>query len=208
MESNREPAAPRFDAADAALVARAKAGDEAALRTLFDRHAPRLRALVKRRLRGILRRKVGESDVVQEAYLTAHLRLSDFEDRDEGSFGHWLGQILEHKIRDALRSHLGAGKRDVRQETSQGSHRAAPEPAGRGPSPSLVLMRGEERSRLQRAMEALSGDQRLILRMAHDEGLPLAEVARRLGRNADAVYKQYGRAVEALTERLGGAGGS
>ena len=42
--------------------------------------------------------------------------------------------------------------------------------------------------------------------MAHDSGLSLAEVARRLGRNVDAVYKMYGRAIEALAERLSAPG--
>lgn len=208
MKWHRKPAGEMAVATDAVLVTQAKAGDEAAFRALFERHAPRLRSLVRRRLRGILRRKVAESDVIQEAFLTAHVRLSDFEDRGDGSFGHWLRQVLEYKIGDALRVHLGTGKRDVKRETSQDGDVPPQEQLDRGPSPSFVLMRGEERVRLHRAMEALSGDQRLILKMAHEEGLSLAEVARRLGRRADAVYKQYGRAVEALTERLGGVGGS
>ena len=68
-------------------------------------------------------------------------------------------------------------------------------------------MHQEARARLERAMGRLSDNQRLILRMAHEEGLPLAEVARRLGRNADAVYKMYGRAVESLATLLRGVEG-
>ena len=93
---------------------------------------------------------------MQEAYLAAHVRLADFRDLGDGSFGRWLGQILEHKIRDALRRQLGTSKRDVRQEVSQGGLAAPQDAVARDPSPSQVGIRREERARLDRAVEGLS----------------------------------------------------
>ena len=203
MAKPKPPPHAGLPASDEELARRATAGDEDAERELVARHTPRLRALAERRLRGMVRRKLGASDVMQEAWLTAHVRLADFEDRGEGSFGRWLRQILDHKIRDELRRHLGTAKRDVRNEQS---HAEAPQVAGQDPSASTRAMRAEDRARLAQALAMLTEGQRLVLRMAHDEGLPIAEIARRLGRNADGVYKLYGRAIEALARRLGAEG--
>jgi RNA polymerase sigma-70 factor (ECF subfamily) len=208
VPNERESAAGRDARTDEDLVRRARAGEEEAERLLFERHAPRLRAIVRRRLRGILRRKVGESDVLQEAYLVAHQRMADFDDRGDGSFHRWLSQILENKIRDELRRHLGAGKRDVRQEVSQAADSPPPSALARDPSPSIVAMREEERARVEAAMASLSDEHRLLLGMAHEQGLAIAEIARRLGKNADAVYKAYGRATQALARRLSAAEGA
>src|SRR5262245_36494023 len=98
------------------VVRRARGGDEAAARLLFDRHLPELRAKVRARLPAPLRGKVGESDVIQEAYLAAFLGLSDFEGRGDGSFGRWLRGILDHKIADEVRRHVEAEMRDARRE--------------------------------------------------------------------------------------------
>src|SRR5688572_15585954 len=108
----------RAEPTDEELVERWRGGDQASAKILLDRYLPRLRARANRRLRGIVRRRVAESDAIQEAYLTAFLRLEDFEDRGPGSFGNWVSKILDHKLRDELRRHLGFSKRDARRERS------------------------------------------------------------------------------------------
>ena len=96
---------------EADLIRRAQAGDEEAARTLFERHVADLRRRVHRGLPSLARGKLAESDVIQEAYLTAFVRLADFEDRGEGSFGRWLTKILDNKIRHEARRYLGTTKR-------------------------------------------------------------------------------------------------
>jgi hypothetical protein len=56
------------DAEVAALVARLRAGDQAALAELFNRHRERLRRMVQLRLDHRLAGRVSTSDVLQEAY--------------------------------------------------------------------------------------------------------------------------------------------
>src|SRR5262245_59159359 len=99
------------------LVLRVRDGDGDAARLLYDRHAPALRAQVRRKLPNALRAKVGESDIIQEAYLAAFLRVTQFEDRGSGSFERWLRGILDHKLLDEVRRHMEAERRAVRRET-------------------------------------------------------------------------------------------
>ena len=187
---------------DEAVVRRILSGDEAAARELFDRYLPRLRGRVRRKLPARVRRKVGESEVVQEAYLTAFLRLAEFEDRGDGSFSRWLAAILKNKIDDELRRYLGTKRRDVRRETSLTSAGGGPRLPSKSPSPSAGAMALEDRQRLARAAEGLSEDHRTILRLVHEEGLRIFEAGTRMGRSGDAARKLYGRAVSRLAQRL------
>ena len=193
---------------DEDLVRRVREGDGDAARALFDRHAPALRAQVRRKLPNELRAKVGESDVIQEAYLAAFLRLTQFEDRGDGSFARWVRGILDHKLLDEVRRHGDAQKRAARRETRIRTRDERPHLAARESSPSVELM-AEERSAALRAERAsLPDDYRTILRLVHDDGLSLADAGARMERSPEAVRKLYGRALAVLGERLRRAGGT
>jgi RNA polymerase sigma-70 factor (ECF subfamily) len=184
------------------LVRRARDGDEAAHAVLYERWLPRMRARVRRRLHGRLRRRVAESDVVQDACLTAFMRLEDFEGRGDGSFGRWLTTIVDRKARAAIRRHVGTAARDVRREvpqlTESGSeHVRAPEP-----TPSVALMSREQAMAVQRTLDDLPAAYRDVLRLVHGQGVSLAEAGERLGRSANAAGKLYARALAALGKRL------
>ena len=190
------------DSSDEDLVRRVREGDTAAAQALFDRHARSLRAQVRRKLPNELRAKVGDSDVIQEAYLAAFLQLPQFENRGDGSFARWVRGILAHKLLDEVRRHADAQKRAARRETRIRTRDERPGLAAREDSPSADMIR-EERSAALRAERArLPDDYRTILRLVHDEGLSLADAGARMGRSADAVRKLYGRALAVLGDRL------
>ena len=185
---------------DEDLVRRAAAGDDVAFRVLVDRRLRSLTARVRKRIPAILRRKVSESDVVQAAFFTAYQKLPEFEDRGEGSFGRWLGEIAEFKVRDLLKRYRGTAKRRIDREIS-GDLRGRPEQVrSREPSPSSAAMATELRGRAAAAMARLPDHYREVLRLVQDEGLGLAEVGERTGRSAKAVSKLYGRAVNLLAK--------
>jgi RNA polymerase sigma-70 factor (ECF subfamily) len=183
---------------DEILAARARAGDEAAFRELCERHAPRLRPRVRRRLPTALRRKVSESDIIQDACLGAHLTLERFEDRGEGSFRRWLGRIVDHKVNDVLRKFLGTAKRGAVGEVSRHARPETRNVAGGGPTPSQVAEASELEERVREALEELPEHYRLVIRLVREDGLTLAETADRMGRSAGAVEKLYGRALSRL----------
>jgi RNA polymerase sigma-70 factor (ECF subfamily) len=188
---------------DEDLAQRIRDGDENARATLIDRYLERLRARVRRRLPALVRRKVAESDVIQEAWLTAFLRLEQFQDRGEGSFRRWIDRILSNKVRDEVRRYLGTAKRSAR-ERSHGAEGGGPaEAPARAPSPSSHAAARERRADVLRVIEELPESHRELLRLIHGAGLSQKEVALRTGRAQPAVRKAYGRALEAFRKRFG-----
>ena len=195
---------PPDEEPDEDLVRRVRAGDEAAARLLFERHLPALRAKARARLPAALRGKVGESDVVQEAWLAAFVALGKFEDRGEGSFGRWIRGIVEHKVREQADHHLGAAKRDARRAARLLTDEARSIPSPDQPSPSEVAMAGESAAELRSVIESLPEDHAAVLRLVYLDGLTLAQAGERMGRSADAVRKTYGRALTRLAEKMRG----
>ena len=82
---------------DIALVRRALARDEAAVRAIITANNQRLYRLA----RGILRRDHEAEDVVQETYVRAFTHLSDF--RGDSSLSTWLSRIAMNEALGRLR---------------------------------------------------------------------------------------------------------
>ena len=195
-------AAPDGSPSDEELVRRARNGDEAARSALVGRHARQLRARAQRLLPRVLRRKVAESDIVQEAWIAAFLRLGEFEERGEGSFARWMATVLDRKVLDEVRRFAGTGKRDVRREVAAGSSVERHAGAASDPSPSTEAVRGEERTRIDAAMATLPEPQRAVISLVQEERLTFEQAGARIGRSADAARKLYGRAVLAFAAAL------
>ncbi len=181
---------------DEDLAGRAASGDATALTALFERYRPRLWAHARRRLPAVLRARLAESDLVQEAWLTTSRRLSEFDDRGPGSFGRWLRGILDNKLRDQIRHHLQARRRDARRERAPAE--TPPPLAGHDPSPSAQVAGREDREALQDALRQVPDRHREILHLVHHVGLTLVESAGRLGITPNAAGKLYARAVSSL----------
>jgi len=205
LTSEARMAESRDEPSDEELVRRFRAGDETAARGLFERHADELRARAARGMPRAMRPRVAASDVVQEAWLAAFLRLADFEDRGEGSFRRWLATIAENKALDEVRHHVGATKRDVRREIDVQSGIVRLAGPARERSASADLRDAEDRAQVERAMSALPAAQREVMRLVHEERLTVEQAAARMNRSLAAVRKLYSRAVLRLAEEIGGA---
>ncbi len=191
-----------LDSPDAELVRRAREGDEAAFRALWERHRTKLATLARRRLPSLLNRRISVSDVVQECYAIAFERLDAFRDEGPDAFPRWLHGILKKRIQDQLRSHLQRQKRAASREASRDARRSTGQfPAG-GVTASAVASRREDREIVLAAIRELADDHRAILRLVHDAGLTLTEAAEHLGRSPEAARKLYTRAIASLSRRL------
>lgn len=186
-------------ASDEDLVRRMRAGDLAASRALFRRHEALLRSFAERRIGRGLRRKVGASDVLQEARLTAFLKIDGFEDRGPGSFRRWLERIVERKVSDEVKRHVHSRKRSARREDSCAATSGAPEAPARGPGPATQIAADDENAALRAAVDRMTGDDRRILELVHERGMDFASAGRELGRSAEAARKLYGRVVLRLS---------
>lgn len=191
---------------DEEIVEKAREGDASASEALFERYFPLLRARVRNRLPARLRRKVAESDIIQEAYLGALKRLSDFEDRGEGSFGGWLATIVDRRIADQVRRYMGADKRNVNREISVGDTPTDTPPARLHASDQSSVSSNPRRVEAMQsvlgAVERLAPADRMILKLVHFEGQTVAEAAELMEVSLDAARMRYGRALVRLQKQM------
>ena len=192
------------------LLARLKRGDQSALASLFMRYRGRLRRMVDLRMDRRLAGRIDPSDVLQESYLDASRQLNGYLNREPMPLFLWFRLITGQRLMAMHRWHLGARKRDARQEV--GIHRNAMPPAGsaalsrqlpgRLTSPSGAAIRREERHRLKRLLDRLEPADREILAIRHFETLTNDEAARELGISKAAAGKRYLRALERFRKML------
>ena len=173
------------------LVERASSGDRSAFDDLVRRHRLRLSRQIESRMGEGVRTKLTADDVLQETLAVAFQSIGRFSWQGEGSFYSWLGGIAEHVIANAARkkawNHLEI-KRD---------------PTGRDPTPSKNLRRNERFDRLQDALNRLSPDHRKALLLSRVDGLKVQEIAARMNRSPNAVYKLLARALLEMRQDFG-----
>jgi len=199
LATRRESKIEPTRTSDASLVRRSLEGDESAARQLFERYRESLLRRLGRRIPPALGRKVSAADVVQDTYLVALERLSEFEDRGKGSFRRWLFTVAESRLMDQFRR-FSRKKRGLRREVTRGKRATTRQVRGGGASPSHVAMGEERRRAVQEALIELPEQYREVLLLVQRDQLKLRSAAERLGRSYEATKKLYGRALKAFAE--------
>jgi RNA polymerase sigma-70 factor, ECF subfamily len=153
---------------------------------------------------------VDDSDIVQDAYLEAARRLSDYLRNRPLPFFLWLRRLTGEKLIDAHRRHLGAQMRDAALEVSL--HRGALPAAssaslaaqllGRLTSPSEAAVKAEMRVRVQGMLNGMDPLDREILALRHFEQLKNIEVAQTLEISESTASSRYLRALKRLREEF------
>jgi len=180
---------PIDDRRDARLVARVRAGDEAAFATIVAEHTPGLMAHARRMVGG----HHDAEDIVQDAFVRAHRAL--LADDREISLAGWLHTIVRNRALDTLR-------RDRRQV---GLDLVAPflaDPAG---GPEEVAEQRAELGGLAVGLKALPRRQRDALVMHAFDGASHAAIGDRLGVSANASKTLVCRARSGLKRELAAA---
>jgi RNA polymerase sigma-70 factor (ECF subfamily) len=193
------------------LIRLAQAGDAAALGRLLELYRSYLTLLARVQISRRLQSKVDPADLVQDTFLKAHRHFEQFRGGTEAELAAWLRQILALNVANLVRHYFGTRGRDVRLERELADELARSSQAwglglaARQSSPSQRAARREEAVLLADALGRLSPDYGEVLFLRHLEGLPFAEVARRMGRSVDSVEKLWVRALAQLRRLLGGA---
>jgi len=179
---------------DLATARRILAGDEEALRTLFDRFFPRLYRFALARLDGD---DDAAADVVQKALCQGIERLESY--RGEAALYTWFSQICRNALVDYCRARNRELKRTVRLEDDPRVRAvletlAAPVTT----EPETDAWRVELRALIQATVDALPDHYGSVLEWKYAEGLPLRAIAGRLGIGEKAAESLLGRAREAF----------
>ena len=172
---------------DDELVRRARKGDREAYGELVGRYQRPLMAKALRYTRHI----EDADDLVQETFLRAWDKLGSF--RDETRFGGWLFRILGNLAADR-------GRRSGR-EVSGGDELAAAQPSElKGPDEQLLQQ--EVVARVQEALKTIpEGRKQEVFLMRFVEGLPIHEIADKLGVHSGTVKVHLFRLTRDLRQR-------
>lgn len=195
----------------AKLVARAKAGEAAALNELFQRYHRMMVEVARRKIGPRLRLKEEPDDLAQTTFREAARDFPNYEYRGEPALIRWFLQILQNKIRDKAEFY-SAGKRDLGRErsmdapvsTADGEKRTS-EPESLDLSVTMQVTRDESLGVLRTALEELSPEHRQAITLVFFEGRQLREAGEIMGgRTEDAVRMLLRRAEQRLGEILKG----
>lgn len=194
---------------DAALVRQIVGGSEAALATLYDRHAPTVFRVVMRLTSD---RAIAE-EVVQEVFLVSWNRAELF-DPTLGSVSTWLYTVARNRALDRLRAaarrvpafpfsaFVGDERDDVATTewlVESGNVLAAGGPAA---GPELALTTSETNAALGVAVTKLGEPERQAILLAYQDGLTQSEIATRLGWPLGTVKTRSRRALQHLRAAL------
>lgn len=196
MESSLTGARPGFpdsELSDAQVIERVRAGDGFCFEILMRRHNRRL----FRATRAILKRDDEAEDVMQEAYVRAYEHLAEF--RGDASFATWLTRIAVHEAlaRARREQRVGPIEEDLQESenTLAKAHR----------TPEQLVNDGELRSLLEKAIDTLPDDFRLVFVLRIVEQMSGAETAASLGIPEETVKTRLHRARLRLQDIVMGA---
>jgi RNA polymerase sigma-70 factor (ECF subfamily) len=187
--------------AEAGLLERLRAGDEAAFETLVREHTGRLLAVARRTLRN----EEAARDAVQEAFFSAFRSIARFQ--GTSNISTWLHRITVNACLMKLRSgrrHAETSIEELLPQFDETGHRTStdedwPESA------ETALARNQTRAAVRAAIERLPENYRSVLILRDIEELSTAEAAELLTVTPTAVKIRLHRARQALRTLLAGA---
>jgi RNA polymerase sigma factor (sigma-70 family) len=175
---------------DELLLARAKAGNEAALEALFRHFEAPVYTLARR----LTRTPHDAEDVLQETFLEVVRSIGRF--RGEGSFAGWIRRVAASKALMQLRQQAS---RIPEQELSEELADAVAADHNHGVAP---IATAPERLDLEAALARLPGTARIVIWLHDVEGYSHEEIAAMAGKTASFSKSQLARAHARLRELL------
>jgi RNA polymerase sigma-70 factor, ECF subfamily len=191
MSGDEHPHRAQRDAEDASVMARIRAGDDAALAVLYDRYATLALGMALK----IVRDASEAEDVVHDAFVAVVERVDQFRP-DRGSLVAWLVTMVRNLALDRAR------RRARRAQIVDDELRHEPPPPS--PDPEQISWLEREREAVRGAMSKLSASQRETLEIAFFEGLSYPEIAARENVALGTVKSRAARALGALRAALDG----
>jgi RNA polymerase sigma-70 factor (ECF subfamily) len=184
---------------DAIAVERTLAGDRDAFRVLVERHSPNVFRLAYR----MTGNQHDAEEVVQEAFLRAYQKLSQFAAR--ANFGTWVYRIAANYAIDRMRQRKSedANREPAPRANEDGIEVDAmsfvPDSA---PNPERLAQSEQLAEHMKRALEQLTPAERTAFVMRHWGGSGIEEIAEALKSSSSAAKNTIFRSVQKLRRAL------
>lgn len=176
---------------DADIIGRLKAGDDPKL--VFDSIIERYSEPLYWHIRRIVVRHDEAEDILQESFITAYTKISDFRGEHSGSLKAWIYKIatvLSIKALRRMRRTIFSSIDSVRSDL-------------------LTVFEGEVVAdaddvvvRLQRAIIGLPTKQRLVFNLRYYDELPFEEIAQITGQSISTLKTNYHYAVKRIKSEI------
>lgn len=181
---------------DRELITRAQQGDQAAFRSLVERHQRRAFVIAV----GLVRDENDAREIVQEAFLRVYRSLGSFQ--GGSSFFTWLYRIVTNLAIDLMRK---PGRKDAELLDNQTIDEDADFPLVSridGADPLDVMRRREIAARIQAALDALPPYHRGVILMREVEGMSYEEMAQAMGVSKGTIMSRLFHARQKLQRAL------
>lgn len=175
---------------DQELMRIVQAGDFSPATEIYDRYSSRIYNFAYR----FLRNSEAAEDATQEVFVKMLKHANQFH--GDAKLSTWLFSITANWCRDYLR------KSDNKAKEAEEVLISIPAPAELAPDRNLERRQDEER--VQRALGALTPEQREAILLSRYQGLSYAEIAQISGCSEGAVKTRVFRAMETLKKALAG----
>jgi len=175
---------------DQELMKLVQAGDASPAAEIFDRYSARIYNFTFR----FLKNSEAAEDATQEVFVKMLKYARQFH--GDAKLSTWLFSIAANLCRDHLRNADNKAKEPEETLISL--------PAATDSSPEWNLERRQNETRVQRALELLTPEQREAILLSRYQGLSYAEIAQIAGCSEGAVKTRVFRAMETLKKALTG----
>ena len=175
---------------DQELMRLVQAGDFSPAGEIYDRYSSRLYNFAYR----FLRNSEAAEDATQEVFVKMLKHANQFH--GDAKLSTWLFSITANWCRDYLR------KSDNKAKEAEDVLITLPAPSELAPDRNLE--RREDEQRIQKALTALTPEQREAILLSRYQGLSYAEIAQISGCSEGAVKTRVFRAMETLKRALSG----
>lgn len=142
-------------------------------------------------------------DLTQEAYYRAYRSFGDYE--GDRPFENWIFRIVTRLFLDLLRNRrrrIKAVSYDTPLQREGGDENLYFDMPDDRPNPEQHMMSGSMSENLQKTLNSLTAEQRLLVTLADIEGLPYKDIADMLGKPVGTIRSRLHRTHKLMRQRL------